>query len=662
MPGGSKGGSSAPAQQTVTQRTELPAWVSQAGQDNVTDAKNIASHLAPAYTGNTVAGFNDQQAAAWSQAQQASGASGGSLSAAQSALMAAAGYQPERVAAGTVVGSTIGSRDITPGSIAARDIAAQQIGAQAVTGTNVSGTTIGADKIGPQQQIGSQTVNATNVATPATIADKQQQVKAGQFSAEALAKYQDPYTQQVVDAGLSDLERQRQASITQTGDQAAAAGAFGGSRQAIREAVTNSESARAAGQLSAQLRSNAFNTAAGLLTSDQNRQLQADTANQATNLDATKADATNSLTAGLANQSTALQAAMANQSSFLSADKANQATNLATAQSNQAANLEASKANQTNAMAAALANQATNLDVSKTNAGNALAASQSNQNANLQAAMSNQSSWLTADRSNQATSLAAAQSNQDASLRASLANQANALDVSKTNVGNRLTADLANQSAGVTVNGQRIAAGSALTSLGQTQFNQALQQASVNEGIGDKLQGYDQALLNQDANRYNAARNYEQEQLNIKLAALSATPYGETKTTTGPAQQQGGSSLLGALGGASTGASIASTLGLTGALGGYGGVAGAGLGGLMGLLAISDRTEKTDIRKVGEDPKTGLPLYSYRYKGDPKSYPKVVGPMAQDIEKRFPEMVHKVPGTGKRAVQAGFLGGVMAGA
>ena len=35
-------------------------------------------------------------------------------------------------------------------------------------------------------------------------------------------------------------------------------------------------------------------------------------------------------------------------------------------------------------------------------------------------------------------------------------------------------------------------------------------------------------------------------------------------------------------------------------------------------------------------------MYAYRYKGDPKSYPKVVGPMAQDIEKHHPSAVKKI--------------------
>jgi hypothetical protein len=69
----------------------------------------------------------------------------------------------------------------------------------------------------------------------------------------------------------------------------------------------------------------------------------------------------------------------------------------------------------------------------------------------------------------------------------------------------------------------------------------------------------------------------------------------------------------------------------------------AGLG-IAGLGMMSDRNEKTDIKKVGTDDATGLPIYSYRYKDDPKTYPKVVGPMAQDIEDLMPGSTSKVGG------------------
>ena len=54
---------------------------------------------------------------------------------------------------------------------------------------------------------------------------------------------------------------------------------------------------------------------------------------------------------------------------------------------------------------------------------------------------------------------------------------------------------------------------------------------------------------------------------------------------------------------------------------------------LQVMGAFSDRRAKTDIAKLGRDPLSGLPMYAYRYKGDPKTYPKVVGPMAQDVER-----------------------------
>ncbi len=69
----------------------------------------------------------------------------------------------------------------------------------------------------------------------------------------------------------------------------------------------------------------------------------------------------------------------------------------------------------------------------------------------------------------------------------------------------------------------------------------------------------------------------------------------------------------------------------------------AGLG-IAGLGLLSDRNEKTDIKKIGKDEATGLDLYSYRYRDDPKTYPKVVGPMAQDIEKAMPGATARVGG------------------
>lgn len=78
--------------------------------------------------------------------------------------------------------------------------------------------------------------------------------------------------------------------------------------------------------------------------------------------------------------------------------------------------------------------------------------------------------------------------------------------------------------------------------------------------------------------------------------------------------------------------------------GGGAGMLSSALSFLPMLLGGSDKDDKTDIQYLGKDPESGEKLYSYRYKGDPKSYPKVVGPMAQDIEEDEPERVHEIGG------------------
>jgi hypothetical protein len=88
---------------------------------------------------------------------------------------------------------------------------------------------------------------------------------------------------------------------------------------------------------------------------------------------------------------------------------------------------------------------------------------------------------------------------------------------------------------------------------------------------------------------------------------------------------------------------------------------GSALGAITGMAWMkSDERGKTDIKREGTAP-SGIPLYSYRYKEDPKSYPKVVGPMAQDIERIAPELVSAIPGSGGRKMIAFDDGGDVQG-
>jgi hypothetical protein len=142
-------------------------------------------------------------------------------------------------------------------------------------------------------------------------------------------------------------------------------------------------------------------------------------------------------------------------------------------------------------------------------------------------------------------------------------------------------------------------------------------------GLGQISQEQAQREMDDLAGKWQKERDYPLEQLNILMSALGMSPYGHTETGTSTTKSSGGG-------------------------GGLGGLLSGGMGLLQAFAGMSDRTEKTDIKKIGRDEGLDVPLYAYRYKGDPKTYPKVVGPMAQDLEKKHPQLVRKV--AGKRVV------------
>lgn len=307
-------------------------------------------------------------------------------------------------------------------------------------------------------------------------------VSAGNFLSGNIGAYMNPQTDMIERNALDAIDRQRLQSLNQTADQARSVGAFGGTRQGVMEGVTNAEAARVAGETSANLRSQAFDRASSLMTADIDRNLKADTLNQA--------------------------------------------------------------ANQTQ--------QQTSLDAAKS-----------------LGTMAGQERQLTA------------------------------------------------------------------------------QELALLEGVGKTQQGQAQAGLDVAYGDYQDKRAYPVDMLNLRTSALGMTPYARTTTTQSPVTAA--NPLTSALGGASTGASIASNLGLTG----NSALFSTGLGGLLG--ALSEDTEKTDVKKVGKDPGTGVGLYAYRYKGDPKTYPKVVGPMASEVQKKAPGAVARPKGMGgKRVVSLGF--------
>lgn len=105
-------------------------------------------------------------------------------------------------------------------------------------------------------------------------------VSSGQLATTNFDPYMNPYTQNVIETGQADIERQRQMASNTLGAQAQAANAFGGSRQAVQEGVLAGEALRQAGALSAQQRGQAFQTALQSGQFDISGRMQADTLNQ----------------------------------------------------------------------------------------------------------------------------------------------------------------------------------------------------------------------------------------------------------------------------------------------------------------------------------------------------------------------------------------------
>ena len=133
-------------------------------------------------------------------------------------------------------------------------------------------------------------------------------VEPGQVATTDLSVYMNPFEDQVVQSSLSDLDRARQMQQAQAGAQAGAAGAFGGSRQALLEAENNRNYFDQASRTASGLRQAGFQNAQNLGLSDIQTRLQADLANQGASNNAEQFNANQSMNSQIANQDAALRA------------------------------------------------------------------------------------------------------------------------------------------------------------------------------------------------------------------------------------------------------------------------------------------------------------------------------------------------------------------
>lgn len=94
-----------------------------------------------------------------------------------------------------------------------------------------------------------------------------------------LTGYLNPYTQNVIDATMGDIERARAGAITANQGAATQAKAYGGSRHGVVDAQTNEAALRTAANTGASLRAAGFDSARTAALADIQNKLQADTGN-----------------------------------------------------------------------------------------------------------------------------------------------------------------------------------------------------------------------------------------------------------------------------------------------------------------------------------------------------------------------------------------------
>jgi hypothetical protein len=101
-------------------------------------------------------------------------------------------------------------------------------------------------------------------------------VQAGQLADADLNPYMNPYTQNVIDTSLNDLDRFRQGAISGNQASATRSGAYGGSRHGVADAETNRGFLDQAGSLVANLRNTGFQNAQQGAMFDINNRMGAD--------------------------------------------------------------------------------------------------------------------------------------------------------------------------------------------------------------------------------------------------------------------------------------------------------------------------------------------------------------------------------------------------
>lgn len=372
---------------TLNTTTSIDPQIKQAYLSNLNFADTVASRPYQQYGGPRIAGFTPDQMAAFGQIRGMQGQFQPMINQAQQGIQSVLNMQPGQIQYNgpQAQGFGIERAGLAP------------MGATALTtGQGYNPATMQGVSAGPAATANAAAINRAGVRNLAP----------GSFLSGNIEAYQNPYTNQVVNQTMRDIERQRTMADQGVRANAVRSGAFGGTREAIAREENNRNFLDTSARTLAQLRNQGFDTAANLMQSDIGRDFQAQQANQGVDLNVLGQNAAFGQQAGLANQAARNQMAQFNAANQQAANTNNMGA------LNQAGQFGASAANTANLANQGARNQAIQAlfgagnQMNQFNAGNQNAANQFLAGAQNQFGLSNAAQNLAAQQANQANQLA----------------------------------------------------------------------------------------------------------------------------------------------------------------------------------------------------------------------------------------------------------------
>ncbi|PGH59466.1 hypothetical protein CRT60_00340 [Azospirillum palustre] len=296
---------------TQTVQQSVPAYLQNQHQQNLSDANAVTGMEYQPYTGPRIAGWTGDQTNAFNMLRGSIGSWQPTMNTATAAASGIASGQ-QAVPQVQAPSQTFNAQSYLSAN---PDVAAWAKGEAAATGKSL-------DELANQHW---NTFGMAENRQGATMAAQAPQidrgairnVTAGKFTDADLSAYENPYTQSVIDTTLNTLSRQNDILRNQSNARAAAAGAFGGSRQAVMNSEGDRNYLDQVASTTAQLNNQKFAQAQAAISADQTRALQADAANQGMDWNTANTNAGYDWNASALNANQGMQAALANQSAGL---------------------------------------------------------------------------------------------------------------------------------------------------------------------------------------------------------------------------------------------------------------------------------------------------------------------------------------------------------